>query len=144
MSVLVDTGVVLGFLLRKDRLHDAAEALLGPVLDGQAGEGIVTDYIVDEALTFLVGRGATAGDLDKAIAFLVGTAKAPGAFRVLKVDEGDFASALDLVRRHRDRGLSFTDCTSLAVMRSRGIPSIATFDRGFEGLAVRFGQVGGA
>jgi predicted nucleic acid-binding protein len=33
--------------------------------------------------------------------------------------------------------MSFTDCTSLALMEMRGIEGIASFDSGFDGLVKR-------
>jgi predicted nucleic acid-binding protein len=51
-----------------------------------------------------------------------------------------FAEALGLLRRHRERRLSFTDCTSMAVMAAAGIAAIATFDKGFDGLVARVGE----
>lgn len=137
MTVLVDSSVVLGFLLKRDRAHGEAKAVMQDVLGGGRGLAAVTDYIVDEVLTFLVARRATRAQLDHAIAFLLGDGKEPGAFVLHRVGPDHFAEAIRLLRRHRERGLSFTDCTSLAVMASAGIPAIVSFDRGFDGLVER-------
>lgn len=139
MSVLVDSSVLIAFLHRRDRMHEAATELLKPILDGASGMPAITDDLVDEVLTFLVAKGATRSHLDRAIAFLLGDGDARGPFALHRVGPDHFAKALDLLRRHRARQLSFTDCTSLAVMDSTGILTIASFDRGFDGLVARLG-----
>ncbi len=53
---------------------------------------------------------------------------------VVRIHSARFVGALDLYRRHFDRGLSFTDCTTIAVMDELGMRDLATFDGGFEGL----------
>ena len=140
MSVLVDSSALIAFLHQRDRLHETAERLLAPILDGERGPAAITDDIVDEVLTFLVARGATRSHLDRAIGFLLGDGATPGAFVLHRVGPDHFAEALGLLRRHRERRLSFTDCTSMAVMAAAGIAAIATFDKGFDGLVARVGE----
>jgi hypothetical protein len=137
MSVLVDSSVLIAFLHRRDERHTAASLLLPRILDGERGVPAITDDIVDEVLTFLVARGASREQLDRAIAFLLGDGGERGPFVRHRVGADHFAEALRLIRRHRDRRLSFTDCTSLAVMESIGTRAIVSFDRGFDGLAER-------
>lgn len=137
MSVLVDSSVIIAFLHRRDGMHETADRFLPALLDGERGPPAVTDDIVDEVLTFLVAKGATRDHLDRAIAFLVGDGETPGAFVIHRVGPDHFAEGLRLIRRHRKRRLSFTDCTSLAVMASAGISAIASFDAGFDGLVTR-------
>jgi predicted nucleic acid-binding protein len=55
----------------------------------------------------------------------------------LRVSEDILQAAWDKFRSLRDRPLSFTDCTSLALMEKNGIESIASFDPGFDGLVKR-------
>lgn len=137
MSVLVDSSVVIAYLHRRDTMHAAAVAVLAPLLDGERGPCAVTDYLVDEVLTFLVARGATREQLDQAIRFVLGDGEEPGAFVLHRVGPDHFADALSLLRRHRERRMGFTDCTCLAVMDSLGIPAIASFDQGFDGQVER-------
>ena len=42
-----------------------------------------------------------------------------------------------LFTEYPERRLSFTDCTSIALMRKRGIDAIASFDRDFDGIIPR-------
>lgn len=137
MSVLVDSSVIIAFLHRRDGMHSQAMDLLKPILAGERGPPSITDYIVDEVLTFLVARGVTRAQLDKAIRFLLGDGEAAGAFVLHRIGADHFAEALRLVRRHRERRLSFTDCSSVAVMDLAGLSIIASFDNGFEGIVPR-------
>ncbi len=137
MSVLVDTAVIVAYLHQRDSMHEVAEELLPPLLDGERGPPAITDDIVDEVITFFVAKGATRAQLDRAIAFMLGDGETAGAFVLHRVGPDHFAEALHLVRRYREHGLSFTDCTSLAVMASAGISAIASFDEGFDGLVTR-------
>jgi predicted nucleic acid-binding protein len=55
----------------------------------------------------------------------------------LRVSEDIFQAAWGKFRSLGNRPLSFTDCTSLALMEKNGIESIASFDPGFDGLVKR-------
>lgn len=140
MSVLVDASVIIAFLHRRDRMHAKAVRLLQPVLEGAHGPPAITDYLVDEVLTFLVARGASRAQLNRSISFLLGDGTASGPFVLHRVEPDHFAQALRLLMRHRERRMSFTDCTCLAMMASKGIGAIASFDQGFDGLVVRLGS----
>lgn len=131
--------MVIAFLHKRDSRHAEAARVVPPLLEGARGPPGITDDVVDEILTFLVARGATRAQLDRAIAFLLGDGAKPGPLALHRVGVDHFTEALRLVRRHRDRRLSFTDCTSLAVMTSAGIGAIASFDKGFDGLVERLG-----
>lgn len=140
MSILVDSSVIIAFLHRRDRMHAAGVRLLGPLLGGARGSPAITDDVANEVLTFLVVKGASRAQLERAIAFLFGDGSEPGPFVLHRVGPDHFAEALRLLRRLRERRLSFTDCTALAVMGASGIPVIASFDRGFDGLVERAGS----
>lgn len=135
MSVLLDASVILGYLSPRLSSHgEVYRFVQQEMFSGARGRVMVTDYIVDEVLTFLTNRGATARDLDRATGFLLGD---PSDVAIRFVGPEDFATAAKLVRKFRDRRLSFTDCTSLAVMASDDIGAIASLDEGFDGLVPR-------
>jgi predicted nucleic acid-binding protein len=48
-----------------------------------------------------------------------------------RIDAGRFERAVDLFFQYRDKGFSFTDCTSFAVMRELRISKALTTDRHF-------------
>ncbi len=109
------------------------------LLGGTWGEPFVTDFVLDEALTLVMARGLPLEAADRILA-LAGMAVAPGAaasVTVARVSDRSLRAAFPLFRRHYRRGLSFTDCTSIATLDERRGDVIASFDRGFDGLVAR-------
>lgn len=140
MSILIDSGAWFGKLHARDEHHEDAQAILTACLEGIHGPVYTTSDIVDETLTLTLARGGAAGwgmiqDLGGYFGF---TKEQPQLATVLEIDRSIQIDAWTLFERHYDeRGLSFTDCTSLAAMRDRGIDKIASFDERFDGLVER-------
>lgn len=132
-DVFLDTGVLLAAVLPDDPNHPDAVRIL------EASEGWrsaqTSDHVVAEGLNFIrqkVRRRKVSEDL---IGLVFGQEeKPPLVDDVLRVHSGRSAAALDRYRREFDRGLSFTDWTSVVLMDEEGLDAIATFDRGFKGL----------
>jgi predicted nucleic acid-binding protein len=93
---------------------------------------VTTDYIVDELLTLFVKRRFKSLGLSwlKKVLF-------PGGCELIQVGEADFREACDMYVRFADKDWSFTDCTSLVVMRRLGIRRAFAFDRHFR----QFGDI---
>ena len=91
------------------------------------GEPVITDYILDEVVTFVRKRkGATAS-----IEMLDAITHSP-RLRLVKVETRHFEAGLQLFRTYE--GLSFTDAVSVAVMRDLDIEVIYSFDSDFDGI----------
>jgi predicted nucleic acid-binding protein len=58
---------------------------------------------------------------------------------LLHVDEEVFSDAWTLFRRYAAKGLSFTDCTIVALMKRAKIDVLLSFDRSFDGIVKRVG-----
>lgn len=139
MTCLVDTDVLVAWVSKREDRHAQARALLDEALRGAWGAPFVTDYVVDEALTFLMARQAPIETAERVLALTLGH-PVPGlapAFPTVRVSDEAFRHSVPLFRRHYKRGLSFTDCTSLAIMAEREAQTILSFDRGFDGLVAR-------
>ena len=122
MSVLLDTGVIIAAFNRRDRHHHWARRHVKQVLEGKWGPPYVTDYIVDEVLSYAASRlGREAGLklgkllLEKRI------------FHIIPVTLDTVLDAWTLYQRHLPR-LSFTDATSLAIAKTYNIDYILTLD----------------
>ena len=123
MAVFVDTGAWFAYFVRRDPDHAAA-------IDWTRKNRqplVTTDYVLDELLTLLKIReshrvAAAAGDalLQQNVA------------RVERISETDFRAAWEVFRQYRDKGWSFTDCTSKVVMERLGIAQAFAFDTDFE------------
>ncbi len=135
MAVLLDTSVLFAKVNERDRHHDEANAFLRRVLQGEFGTAIITSFVVDEALTLMQFRGQPADGARKLGSLLGLDDASPGSpFHVVSVQDGDLEPAYRRFLQHYERGLSFTDCTLLAVADRLDVDAVATFDSDFEGL----------
>ena len=133
MSILLDTGVLVAAANPQDQNSSRAVEILEEVASGVHGASFMTDYVVDEALTLSWVRTRRSNVVLHLADWLLApeTSRRPG--RLLFVDETSFDHAAKLHRRHHKR-LSFTDCTSLAIMEEESIARVASFEGGFDGL----------
>ena len=136
MGVFLDTGIFVAFHNTRDTNHTRALELIRALVEGGLGTAYTSDYIFDEAVTVALVR---TGRPENALAvgrMILGEITAP-FLAILRVGEDDFKKAWKLFSQHADRGLSFTDCTSIALLRTGGIESIVSFDTDFDGIVPR-------
>jgi predicted nucleic acid-binding protein len=136
MTVFLDTGIFVAFHNTRDANHTRALELIRTLVEGEFGIGYTSDYVFDEAVTVALVR---TGKPENALAvgrMILGEITAP-FLAILRVGEEDFKEAWRLFSQHADRGLSFTDCTSIALLRTKGIKSIVSFDADFDGIVPR-------
>lgn len=126
--IFVDTGAWFAAAVPSDPDHPAASRWLA----ANAGPLLTTDYIVDETLTLLRARG------ERTRALLIGEVFFDGRLaEIHRLDESDITLSWEVFKRFDDKGWSFTDCTSLVLMRRLGISQAFAFDAHFE----QFGSV---
>jgi predicted nucleic acid-binding protein len=133
LSIFLDTGVLVAVKSADDRRHPRAEELMEPILKGEFGEIYTSDYVIDEAVTLVLTRTKR---LELAIAVGEYVLRSPRIIK-LRVSEEVFDAAWERFKSLKEKPMSFTDCTSLALMEMRGIEGIASFDSGFDGLVKR-------
>lgn len=119
----VDTSAWYALIDRKDPDH-------GPVagcLQQYQKQLITSDYVVDETITLLRYR------LGWQAAYAFGTSIEAGSVAVLqKIKEEDREAAWQIFCDYRDQALSFTDCTSFALMRRLRVEAAITMDSDFK------------
>jgi predicted nucleic acid-binding protein len=124
-AVFVDTGGWMACADRADPAHAACTAVRDATLE--AGRILITtDFVVDETLTlirFRLGLAAANGWWQQ----IDGSAR----LRWERIENDRFEQARMLFFQYRDKDLSFTDCTSLAVMRELKLKTVITTDRHF-------------
>lgn len=124
-AVFVDTGGWMACADRADPAHGSCSKARDAVLE--AGHTLVTsDFVVDETLTLIrvrLGLGAA----DAWWLQIDGSAR----LRWERVDSDRFERARRLFFHYRDKDLSFTDCTSMAIMRELKLTTVLTTDRHF-------------
>jgi predicted nucleic acid-binding protein len=138
--IFVDTWGWVILRDRRDPLHDEVSRLVEEAFKGRAI--LTTDYVVAETITLAYARfGSHSGEclLDALLAMLDQTET-----RLERIDTPRFEEAIELRRRYRDKSkISFTDLTSMVVMRELGITEIVTADRHFEQVNLGFRIVPG-
>lgn len=124
-ALFVDTGGWMACADRADPAHLPCCSARDTALE--AGHTLITtDFIVDETLTLIRFRlGLEAADawwqqIDRS-----------ARLRWERVESDRFERARQLFFQYRDKDLSFTDCTSVAIMRELRLTQVITTDRHF-------------
>ena len=124
-GVFVDTGGWMACADRNDPAHLACTAARDATLE--AGRLLITtDFVVDETLTVIrlrLGLAAANAWWQQ----IDGSAR----LRRERVENDRFERARNLFFQYRDKDLSFTDCTSFAVMRELKLSTVITTDGHF-------------
>ena len=137
MSVFLDTGVIVAFDNPSDRNHEMAVQILETAATGLWGDVVTSDFIFDEAVTLALARTRRPEVARRVGSLILGTGPLGRLMGLAYVSPRLFLRAWALFSRLASRGLSFTDCTSLELIRSMGISGIASFNRDFDGLVAR-------
>lgn len=126
--LFVDTTVLVGAADRRDALHADGRRVLTGVAEGRLGNALVSDFVLDEAVTIL-GRRRGVGP-KRAVAIARGVLESPRV-RMLYVDAATFRQALDIYGLFGD-ALSFTDATTVALMRRAECDTLYSHDAGLD------------
>jgi predicted nucleic acid-binding protein len=124
-AVFVDTAGWMACADRADPAHEACTAARDATLEASRIL-ITTDFVVDETLTLIrVRLGLAAAN--------AWWQQIDGSTRLRweRVENDRFERARNLFFQYRDKDLSFTDCTSIAVMRELRLTTVITTDRHF-------------
>ena len=134
--VLIDTWGWLALGHRRDSHHREINALYKELRSGGACI-YTTDYVLDEVMSLLFRREA----FEEAVRFMEGIFQAveAGQLIVERITSDRFTSAWRLRKRLQDKPkVSFTDLTSMIVMKERGIKDVLTEDEHFIQVGMGF------
>lgn len=134
--VFIDTWGWLALGHRRDAHHREISALYKKLRSGGA-RIYTTDYVLDEVMTLIFRREA----FEEAVRFMEGIFRAveAGQLIVERITSDRFASAYRLRKRLQDKpNVSFTDLTSMIVMKERGIEDALTEDEHFIQVGMGF------
>lgn len=131
--IIVDTGVIAAFYNTKDEHHKRAIEILNNLRTGKYGTGIITDYILDETVTLLNMRTKRPEPALKAGQLII--EEKLGKFFPLTVDL--VYKTWKIYQKYVKKGLSFTDCSILAVAEIIECDEVLSFDREFDGIINR-------
>ncbi len=122
--VFVDTGAFLARYLSNDAYHQRALAMWKRL----RRESLMTsNHVLDETLTLLARLAGGRFAADRA-----DNIYASDVLEILHSTKEDELAAIRLLRKYSDQQVSFTDCTSFVLMKSRRISSVFTFDMHFQ------------
>lgn len=137
MSVFIDTGVFYAHHDVEAERHEEAVVLFDRILDGEYGQPVTSDYILDEAVTLTRVRTESFTAASSLAKRICGTNPYPAVVELVYTDPSDITAALDVYHRYADHDLSFTDAMTLALCESRGFDAVCSFDSDFDGLVER-------
>jgi len=123
----VDSTVFIAAVFMKEKHHKEGKAIITFVEEGAPGTFIITDYILDEVVTFVRKRKSAVASIEVLEAMIYSP-----HLRLVKVENRHFEAGLQLFRTYER--LSFTDAVSVAVMRDLNIDVIYSFDGDFDGV----------
>lgn len=133
MAIFVDTSIFVATRNKRDQHHKRAVELMEQALQGKYGRILTSDYVVDEAITTALARTH-----DHQIAVNTGTYILDSKrIERLAVSEDVFKRAWRKFQTLKEQYVSFTDCTSLAIMEVHGVRRIMSFDHEFDGFVNR-------
>ena len=132
--IFLDSGFLYSYMNEDDKNHKNTLPIMKSALTGEYGKIIISNYIVDETLTLARVRTGNC-ECSKEIQQLLKNKKGKrNIFFEVLIDRTLIDSTESLFEKFCEKGLSFTDCSILAVIESLHIDFLASFDSGFKGL----------
>lgn len=124
MKVFVDTSAFCALTIPKDQYNLAAKVIYKRIQERNA---IIysSDYVMDEVYTLLKTRSSHA----TSVKFMDQVDKS--GVIILHITEDIEAYAKTIFRQFKDKKLSFTDCTSFALINQFDIDAVFAFDEHF-------------
>lgn len=136
MAVFIDTGVFVALRNADDEYHEGSKDLMRRALKGEFGGIYTSEYVIDEAITTALVRTRRhdlAVDVGKYII------ESPRITK-LRITKEDFDDAWKTFKTLKEHPMSFTDCTSLTLIKKNNIKQTMSFDSGFDRLIPRICQ----
>jgi predicted nucleic acid-binding protein len=129
LNAFIDSGGWISIIDEGDAHHGAGTAYLGVLMDLRVPL-LTTDFVLDEVVTRIrydVGHAKAAEFL-----ILIRACVARGILEVASIGPDLWSKAEAIFLRYRDARLSFTDCTSFALLAERPADEVFGFDAHFE------------
>ncbi len=122
----VDSGIFIGAFNPRDTEHKKSAQIIECV-DKKTFRAVITDYILDEILTFVRRKAG----YEKSVS-VSNYLTFHGNIEILRIDEECYLAAFYIFQKYPT--LSFTDSTTVAVILNHGIKYIYSFDKGFDSV----------
>ncbi|MBI4843536.1 MAG: PIN domain-containing protein [Nitrospirae bacterium] len=126
MKIFADTGAFIALTDKDDANHNKA-VLFYKAMKEKGVRFATSNFVVCEAMNYLSAKVSH----HMAVVFRDNLKKS-GFFEIINVTPSVEDTAFGIFKQYADKGFSFTDCTSFALMRSLKIRKSFAFDRHFE------------
>lgn len=124
-KVFVDTSGWVALFVANDKNHGKAVSIFEDLKQSKALV-YTSDYVLDETITTILTRG------NRKQSVLAGKVLLTSEIiKIVHVSANYFQSAWELYQKYRDKQFSFTDVTSLTIMKDLNINRAFAFDREF-------------
>ena len=127
MSYFIDSGVWIAAFNKRDVNHEKAKLIINNVSEGKLSKIVISDYIYDEVLTYL--RKKIGSNASNEIAQIM--LESPH-ISIQYIDNTSFNASYHIFRLYEQ--LSFTDASTVVLIRNQGIQYLLSFDTDFDGI----------
>ncbi|AJF59858.1 MAG: PilT protein [archaeon GW2011_AR10] len=123
----IDTVTLFAGFFVDEKHHVKAKEVVAAIAEGKVRDAVYSDYVLDELLTLARAKkgAAVSNEILEEIA--------NSEIKMEKVEQRHLSLAMELFKSYEK--LSFTDCTTVALMLDLGIKEIYSFDKGFDSVA---------
>lgn len=122
----IDTVTLFASFFVDEKHYAKAKKIVGAIADGEIKNVVFSDYILDELLTLARAKKGTAVS-NEILEGLINS-----EIEMVKIEQRHLTLAMELFKSYEK--LSFTDCTTVALMLDLGIKEIYSFDQGFDSV----------
>src|SRR5206468_50356 len=128
VKLFIDTGPLVARTYRPDPRHRESVDVFRRISDRTLPYRLLftSNYVVDETLTRLLYEAGHPAAV-QGLHLLRGST----VLRIVHVTQDDEQRADEIFLKYTDHRISYTDCTSVAVMERLGIDTVFSFDRDF-------------
>lgn len=124
-AIFIDTSAFIALYLKGDNFHLKAIEFLKQLQ--RKTTFVTSNFVLDEVYTFLrVDKGKKV-----AVEFAEFLAQNAEVVKLRRISIEDEKEAFKYFKKYDFSGLSFTDCTSFALMRRLGLKEVFSFDEHF-------------
>jgi len=122
----IDTVTLFASFFVDEKHHAKAKEIVAAIAEGKVRNVAYSDYVLDELLTLArAKKGAVVSN--KILEEIIGS-----EIKMLKIEQRHLSLAMEIFKSYEK--LSFTDCTTVALMLDLGIKEIYSFDKGFDSV----------
>lgn len=121
----IDTGFFISAFISDEENHKKAANALRMLMHNKE-ELVYSDYVLDELLTWIRSHKGSKTSITVLDMLL------DSEIKIVRIQDQHLLAATEIFRKYGN--LSFTDCTTVALMLDRGIKYICSFDSDFDSI----------